>query len=264
LLRLTEDGLAYYQFESLACFVESDEMRHGVFSRLGGVSDPPFATLNTAHTVGDDPAAVAENHRRICRALDVNVASIAGGYQVHGASVALIGPRDRGRVRPAADVLLTDQPGIPLMQRYADCVPLVLYDPVRRVLGLAHAGWRGTVQGVAIKAVRAMVQAFGSHPAEVVAGIGPSIGPCCYKVGPEVAAQLQAGFQEGEGWLLPQASGAIHLDLWAASRQQLEAVGVRQVEVAGLCTACHTEEFFSHRAEKGRTGRFGVMAVLSV
>ena len=263
MLRFSDNGLAYYRFESLACFVESGEMRHGVFTRLGGVSASPFATLNTAHTVGDAPAAVAENHRRICRAMDADLASIAGGYQVHGASVALIGPQDRGRVRPATDVLLTDQPGIPLMQRFADCVPLVLYDPARRVLGLAHAGWRGTVRGVAVEAVRAMTQAFGSRPAEVVAGIGPSIGPCCYKVGPEVAAQVRAGFQEGESWLLSQASGPIHLDLWAANRQQLEASGVGQVEVAGLCTACHTEEFFSHRAEKGRTGRFGVMAVLS-
>ena len=263
MLRVADNGLAYYQFESLARFSDTGEMRHGVFTRLGGISAPPFATLNTAHTVGDEPEAVAENHQRICRALNVNAASVASGYQVHGASVALIGRQDRGRVRPATDVLLTDQPGIPLMQRFADCVPSVLYDPVRRVLGLAHAGRRGTVQGVVLEAVRTMVQAFGSRPSDIIAGLGPSIGPCCYEIGPEVAAQVRAGFREGDRWLLPQAGGAIHLDLWAANRQQLEAAGVGQVEVAGLCTACHTEEFFSHRAERGRTGRFGVMAVLS-
>jgi YfiH family protein len=263
LLRLVENGLVYYQFESLGRFVERGEVRYGIFSRLGGVSVPPFATLNTGHTVGDDPAAVAENRRRICRALDIDEGSVAGGHQVHGASVALIGPKDRGRTRPATDILLTARPGIPLMQRFADCVPLVLYDPVRRVLGLAHAGWRGTVQRVAVEAVRAMIRAFGSRPDQVLAGVGPSIGPCCYRIGPEVAAQVRADFQESEGWLLPQTAGAIHLDLWAANRQQLEGVGVSQVEVAGLCTACHTEEFFSHRAENGRTGRFGVMAILS-
>ena len=263
MLRVADNGLAYYQFESLARFSDTGEMRHGVFTRLGGISAPPFATLNTGHTVGDEPEAVAENHQRICRALGVDAVSIASGYQVHGASVALIGPQDRGRVRPATDVLLTDQPGIPLMQRFADCVPSVLYDPVRRVLGLAHAGRRGTVQGVILEAVRAMAQAFGSRPSDIIAGLGPSIGPCCYEIGPKVAAQVRAGFREGDRWLLPQAGGAIHLDLWAANRQQLEAAGVGQVEVAGLCTACHTEEFFSHRAERGRTGRFGVMAVLS-
>lgn len=262
LLRVTDNGLVYYQFENLARLGKG-EMRHGVFTRLGGVSAPPFATLNTGHTVGDDPLAVTENHRRICRALDVDVTFVANGYQVHGASVALIGPGDRGRVRPATDILLTDQPDIPLMQRFADCTSLLLYDPVRRALGLAHAGWRGTVQGVALEAVRAMTEAFGSRPADIVAGVGPSIGPCCYEIGPEVAAQVRDAFREGARWLLSQANGAIHLDLWAANRRQLQAAGVGQVEMAGLCTACHTKEFFSHRAERGRTGRFGVMATLT-
>jgi YfiH family protein len=157
--------------------------------------------------------------------------------------------------------LLTDKAGIPLMQRFADCVPLVLYDPSRRALALAHAGWRGTVQGVALEAVRAMVQAFGSQPSDIIAGVGPSIGPCCYEIGPKVATQVCSNLQQGE-LLLPQADSAIHLDLWAANRRQLEAAGVGQVEVAGLCTACHTKEFFSHRAERGLTGRFSVMALL--
>jgi len=264
MLRLVDNGLVYYQFESVAQFGERGEVQHGVFTRLGGVSAPPFATLNTAHTVGDEATDVAENHRRICRVMDLDEDSIANGYQVHGASVALIGPDDGGRVRPDTDILLTDRPGIPLMQRFADCVPLVLYDPVRHVLGLAHAGWRGTVQGVAVEAVRAMSQAYGSRPGDIVAGVGPSIGPCCYNVGPEVVARVRADFYEANGWLLPQPTGAVHLDLWAANCQQLASVGVGQVEVAGLCTACHTEEFFSHRGERGRTGRFGVIGVLLV
>ncbi len=262
MLRVSDDGLVYYQFESLARLAERGEVRHGVFTRLGGVSAPPFATLNAGHSVGDEPAAVAENQRRICGALGVEAASVASGYQAHGVGVAVIGPQDCGRVRPAADILLTGRPGIPLMQRFADCAPLVLYDPVRRALGLAHAGWRGTVQGVALETVRAMSRAFGSRPADVVAGVGPSIGPCCYEIGPEVAAQVRAGFAEGERWLLSRPGGAIHLDLWAANREQLRAAGVEQVEVTELCTACHCEEFFSHRAEKGRTGRFGVLAVM--
>jgi len=262
LLRVLDNGLVYYQFESLARFSDTGEMRHGVFTRLGGVSAPPFATLNTGHTVGDEPGAVAENHRRMCHALDTDAASVASGYQVHGTGVALIGLEDRGRVRPATDILLTDQPGIALVQRFADCVPLVLYDPGRQVLALAHTGWRGTVQGVALEAVRAMAQAFGSHPGDIVAGVGPSIGPCCYEIGPEVAAQVRSNCQQGE-LFLSQADNAIHLDLRAANCGQLEEAGVDQVEVMRLCTACHNEEFFSHRAERGRTGRFGVMALLS-
>jgi len=118
------------------------------------------------------------------------------------------------------------------------------------------------VQGVALEAVRAMAQAFGSYPCDIVAGVGPSIGPCCYEIGPEVVVQVRSNCQQGE-LFLPQTDNAIHLDLWAANRRQLEEAGVGQVEVMGLCTACHNEEFFSHRAERGRTGRFGVMALLS-
>ncbi|OQY20188.1 MAG: hypothetical protein B6I34_08865 [Anaerolineaceae bacterium 4572_32.1] len=263
MLRIADDGLLYYHFESLTPFVGRGELRYGIFTRLGGVSDSPFATLNTGHTVGDDPQAVEENHRRICRVLDADAASIATGYQVHGASAALIDLKDRGCVRPATDILLTDRPGIPLMQRFADCTPLILYDPARRVLGLAHAGWRGTVRGVALKAVQTMTRAFGSRPIDIVAGVGPSIGPCCYEIGPEVAEQVRGAFSEGDGWLRSQGNGALHLDLWTANREQLQAAGVGQVEVADLCTACHTGEFFSHRAENGRTGRFGLMGVLS-
>jgi len=262
LQRVADNGLVYYQFESLLPFASNDVLRHGVFTRLGGVSAPPFATLNTGSTVGDAPAAVLENRRRICRALDVAPEAVATGFQVHGTQVALIGPQDRGCVQPAIDILLTDRPGIPLMQRFADCVPLLLYDPLQPALGLAHAGWRGTVQQVALTAVRAMTQAFGSRPETIIAGVGPSIGPCCYQVGPEVAAQVRNTFRNDSESLLTQHGDRHHLDLWQANRRQLEIAGVRQIEVAGLCTACRTDEFFSHRAEKGRTGRFGLLAVL--
>ena len=262
MLRVSKNGLVYYQFETWERFGKRGELQHGVFTRLGGISAPPFATLNTGHTVGDDPAAVAENHRRICSTLGTDAASIASGSQVHGVGVAVIGPQDRGCVQPSTDVLVTNQPNIPLMQRFADCTPLLLYDPVRRALGLAHAGWRGTVQGVAIEAVRAMGRAFGCRPADIVAGLGPSIGPCCYEIG-QVAGQIRKAFPNGDRWLVVQRNGAVHLDLWSANLQQLQAMGVRQVEVADICTACHTKEFFSHRAERGHTGRFGVMAMLS-
>lgn len=260
--RIADNGLIYYQFESLAPFAGADTLRHAVFTRRGGVSLPPYATLNTGHSVGDDPAAVSENHRRLCRALGTEPEVIASASQVHGVGVAVLDVDDRGRARPRTDALLTARRGVPLMQRYADCVPLLLYDPVRRVLGLAHAGWRGTVGGMAIEAVRAMTEAFGTRPADLIAGVGPSIGPCCYEVGPEVAQQVRRQFEMGGSWLLPQNGGSVHLDLWAANRWQLESAGVGQVEVGGLCTACHTDEFFSHRAEKGRTGRFGVLAIL--
>jgi YfiH family protein len=146
------------------------------------------------------------------------------------------------------------------MLRFADCTPVWLYDPVQRAIGLAHAGWRGTVVGAARATVAAMQSAYGCRPADLLAGIGPAIGPCCYEVGEDVAQAIDGAFSEAAGRLLsPQTNGKWHLDLWAANRHTLMQAGVQQIEVAGICTACHTDEWFSHRAERGRTGRIGAL-----
>ncbi len=259
LLKYHDNGLVYYCFEALD---EQQELFHGIFTRLGGVSPVPWATLNVGHTVGDDGEAVEENHRRICRTLDITRRDIVSGYQVHGTCVARVGGEDRGQVCPQTDILITDVPGVALMQRYADCLSVLLYDPVQHAIGLAHAGWRGTLAGVAQKAVRAMQAAFGSRPPDLIAGLGPGIGPCCYQVGPEVAEAAQAAISGWPSVLLRQRDGSWHLDLWEANRRQLVQAGVIRIEVSGLCTACRTDEFYSHRAERGRTGRFGVVAGL--
>jgi hypothetical protein len=166
-------------------------------------------------------------------------------------------------VPPQADGIITDAHDVPLVMRFADCVPVLLYDPVKRAIGLAHAGWRGTVAGIGPATVQAMVDTYGSRPADIVAGVGPSIGPCCYEVGPEVVAQVRETFGTTRGLVEPETEAhGPHLDLWEANRRALEKAGVQRIELSGLCTACHTHEFFSHRAEAGRTGRFGVILVL--
>ena len=147
--------------------------------------------------------------------------------------------------------------------RFADCTPILLYDPARHAAGIVHAGWRGTVQGAAPSAVRAMQEAFGSNPADIQAGIGPSIGPDHYQVGEEVVEAVRAAFGTVEGLINRAADGSAYLDLWAANRLALERAGVGQLEVAGICTATNTGEFYSHRAEKGRTGRFGAVIALA-
>lgn len=256
MLKYHDNDLIYYCFEALD---DQPGLFHGIFTRLGGVSAAPWATLNVGHTVGDTAEAVEENHRRICRALGISRQDIASGYQVHGIRVAHVSYQDRGRVYPQTDIMITAAPGVALMQRYADCLPIVLYDPVHRAIGLAHAGWRGTLAGVARKAVEAMQTAFGSHPSDLIAGLGPGIGPCCYQVGPEVAAAAQAAIPGWPSVLLSRRDGSWHLDLWEANRRLLAQAGVGRIEIAGLCTACRTDEFYSHRAEQGRTGRFGVV-----
>ncbi len=255
--RTTFKSLVYYRFHNLSSF---DGLAHGVFTRLGGQSRPPWHTLNTGYAVGDDPGAVEANHYLICEALGFSTDDLVSPHQVHGTRVAVVSVGDRRTVIQGTDALITRSPGLLLLLRFADCTPVWLYDPVRQAIGLVHAGWRGTAAGTVRAAVDAMGDAFGSRPADLVAGIGPAIGPCCYEVGKEVADAVQAAFPgEGSRFLDAQLSGRWHLDLWEANRQHLVQAGVTRVEVAGVCTACHTDEWFSHRAERGRTGRIGAL-----
>ena len=259
--RKRENGLVYYQFEQLA---QLDGVKHAVFTRRGGVSSPPFDSLNVGSTVGDDPNSVAANRVRMAEALGLREEDSQTTWQVHGAVVvtAAEGP-PIGDLPPKADGIITDQADVPLVMRFADCVPLIFYDPVRRVVGLAHAGWRGTVAGIGPATVRAMAETYGSRPEDIFAGVGPSIGPCHYEVGPEVVAQVREAFGSTQGLVeAGTESHGPHLDLWEANRRALEKSGVRRIGVSGLCTACHTHEFFSHRAEAGRTGRFGAVIVM--
>ena len=255
--RTTYRSLAYYRFHNLLAF---PELAHGVFTRHGGQSQPPWASLNTGHTVGDDPEAVEANHRLICEALGFTTADLVSPHQVHGANVVAVGAQDRGQVIEGTDALVSDEPGVLLMLRFADCTPVWMVDPVHRAIGLAHAGWRGTAAGTVRETVQAMTSAFGTQPGDVVAGIGPAIGPCCYEVGEDVAQAILEVFPESASRML-EARGRDkwHLDLWAANREHLLRAGVTQVEVAGICTACHTDEWYSHRAEHGQTGRIGAL-----
>lgn len=254
LRREENNGLLYYRFHSLVAY---GEIVHGVFTRLGGVSRPPYHWLNVSRTVGDDQKAVDANYDLICRTLGIRRGDIATAYQVHSANVTVVRPGNQGQVALQTDALITNSPGVFLMLRFADCVPIALYDPVQRAIGLAHAGWKGTLSQAARKTVEAMMAAYGSRPADLIACIGPSIGPCCYEIGGNVVklAQPQLLHQRGDG--------SFHFDLWEANRLQLAALGVHQIEVSGMCTACRNDEFFSHRADHGRTGRFAAVMGLS-
>jgi YfiH family protein len=258
---MNNHGLVYYQFEQWA---GSSRVIHGVFTRHGGVSQSPWDSLNLGGTVGDDRDAVRENHRRVYDCLGVDGERACTVWQVHSADVVVVHSRvPHRRWLARADGMVTDHPGLALTMRFADCAPILLYDPVHHAAGIAHAGWRGTVLGVAASVVETMRTAFGTHPQDVQAGIGPSIGPDRYQVGEEVATAVQGAFGQTEGLIRRAGDGTACLDLWAANRLALERTGVGQIEIAGLCTATRTDEFFSHRAESGRTGRFGVVLALA-
>jgi hypothetical protein len=253
-----QGNLLYYQFEMWP------GVKHGIFTRQGGVSPAPWASLNMGGNVGDPLENVRQNHESMLGALNLNPSRACTVWQVHSADVVIANaPRPGRRWLAQADGILTDRLDLPLTMRFADCTPIFLLDPRRGIAGLAHAGWRGTVQGVAARTVQAMVRAFGCRPGDIQAGIGPAIGPECYQVGAEVVAPVQSYFGLTDGLIRHEpADGTAYFNLWAANRLDLQRAGVEQIEIAGICTASHTDEFFSHRAEAGRTGRFG--AVLSL
>ena len=259
------DTIRYFTFESLS----EGGLVHAAVTRQGGVSPEPWASLNVGGTVGDEAQRVLENRKRAFRSLSCSFESLYDVWQVHGKDVVCAqAPRPPETPHLRADAILTDRSGVTLFMRFADCVPIFLYDPARKVVGLVHAGWQGTVQRLAADAVRVMQDAYGSQPQDIRAGIGPSIGPHHYPVGPEVVLRVQDAFGQDAAGLLCASNGGkenfgVQFDLWGANRLILESAGVRQVEVPEICTACHIEDWYSHRGEQGRTGRFGALIALS-
>jgi YfiH family protein len=215
-------------------------------------------------TVGDDLKRVRANRNLSLQALSCDPATVFDVWQVHSADVVCAtAPRPDSESVQQADIILTDRPNVTLYMRFADCVPIMVQDPRRGVIGLAHAGWKGTVRDVATSLVDAMKRQYGSEPSDIVAAIGPSIGPDHYEVGADVILQVMQKFGDDSAHLLQSRDGKIHFDLWKTNRLQLERAGVGNIQVAGICTACNTQDWFSHRAEKGRTGRFGALIALT-
>jgi YfiH family protein len=244
---------------------EEHRLIHGVFTRCGGTSPSPWMSLNMGATVGDPIENVKENRRRALAGLGRDPASSHDTWLVHGTDVVFADqPRPADTPPQKADILLTDRPEVTLFMRFADCTPILLYDPVHRVIGLAHAGWMGTVRQVGRAAVEAMVGHYHSDPADILAVIGPAICADHYPVGPEVVEQVRGEFGEGADQFIYPSNGQSHFDLWKANRFVLEQAGVPsgRVEVSGVCTACDTGRWYSHRAEHGQTGRFGALMAI--
>jgi len=254
----SKDGLRYLTFD-----IFPETVIHAVFTRRGGVSPAPWESLNVGGGIGDDPERVRENRYRSFAALGRTRESIFDVWQVHSAEAVIAdAPRPPDEPYRKADIILTDRPEVTLFMRFADCVPILLHDPRRGAIALVHAGWLGTVRGAARAAVQAMQARYGSHPGDILAAIGPSIGRDHYEVGTDVMQQVRASFgKDAEALLFPEQD-KIHFDLWAANCLLLKRAGVGKIELAGLCTACHLEDWFSHRAERGRAGRFGVLMAL--
>ncbi len=281
------DDVLMFHFPSLA---NHGRIQHAVFSRQGGVSAAPFASLNLSMSVADERERVYANRRRAFGVFGRDTDTAVHAHMVHGATVARVTQADQGTWVTHVDGLVTDQPGCALAMSFADCAPIFLYDPLKQAIGLGHAGWRGTVEDLPGAMVRKMAAEFGSDPASLIAAIGPCIGPCCYEVDEPVIGMVHAAFSEPDSLLVPppqkterdqattnpenQRQSALHprhprntpdrphFDLPEANRRNLANAGVVNIEQSGFCTACRTDLFFSHRAENGRTGRFGTMLIL--
>lgn len=249
-------GLKYYQFGS---FVDLG-IKHGFFTRLGGVSPAPFNTLNMATTVGDTNENVLENLRRMFDCFDLDLATRYDGWQVHSATTLCVTkPRNIRSRTIRGDALLTDRPEITLVMRFGDCVPVILYDPKLRVAGIYHAGWKGTVKKIGASVVRNMTKVYGCDAKNIIAGIGPSIGPDHFEVQRDVADQFEKAFPENYPEIANFREERISFNLWKANQLTLSAAGVRNVECMEICTVCNKDEWFSHRGDHGKSGRFGVL-----
>lgn len=252
-------SVPYYSFPSLDAL---SFVRHGFSTRLGGVSKGIFASMNLSFTRGDSEEAVIENFKRFCDAIGVDYTHTVISAQEHHTVVLAVTREDCGRgvIRERGytdiDGLMTNEPGVVLCTQYADCVPLFFADPVKRVVATSHSGWKGTVAQIGAVTVRRMQEVYGSDPKDILAGIAPSIGPCCFEVDEPVAVAFRELPFADDTIVRDDHNGKFHVDLWETNRRILLSAGLRpeHITVTDLCTKCHADTFWSHRVTGGERG----------
>lgn len=244
---------------------------HFITERHEGFSSYPYNSLNLGFQVGDDRNRVDANRKLLAQHVGISASSFCFANQVHGAEVVLVdeSTQDAEKCKaglPVADcdAMITQTKGLCLMILTADCVPVLLYDPVNHAAGIVHAGWRGTLNHVVSRTIDRMCKEFGTRAVDVIAGIGPSIGPCCYEIGEEVVSGVKAAFGTLEGFVEPVGQGKNRFNLWYANTIELlnSGVSASHIESYKLCTRCNHHRFFSSRAANGITGRIGAGILL--
>ena len=263
-----EQELEYLTFPKLAAL---KDISHLFTTRKGGVSQGIYSSMNLSFTRGDEPGAVLENYKRIAAVLRTKAEHMVCSDQTHTVNIRYVTMEDAGKGVTVpkdyrdVDGLITDEPGLCLVTFYADCVPLYFVDPVRKVIGLAHSGWRGTVECMGAHMVSAMGQRFGSRPEDLIVAIGPSICQDCYEISEEVAEQFREGFWRDKEVLLPgEKKGKYQLNLWKANEAVLLSSGIlpQNMDITDVCTCCNSEYLFSHRASNGQRGNLAAFLML--
>lgn len=263
-----EDKLPLFQFPLLE---QCKIVKHAFTTRLGGVSEGMFSTMNLSFTRGDKKEAVEENYRRLAKALDVDMDAFVFSDQTHTTNVLRVGKNERGmgltkeRWYHDVDGLITNEPGVMLSTFYADCVPLFFVDPIHHAIGLSHSGWRGTVGRMGKVTLQAMEKEFGTNPSDVIAAIGPSICHACYEISKDVALEFEKEFYNHKDEILTaKENEKYQLDLWRCNEIILTEAGVlpEHLAVTDVCTCCNPSLLFSHRASQGKRGNLGAFLML--
>ncbi len=266
---ISKDGISYITFD----LFQNHPLIAAVSTRIGGVSEAPFDSLNMGLHVGDDPAAVQENRRRFFQVLGSDASRLICANQVHGTHIEIVGKKDCGRgalsmenAIPNCDGLMTKEKQVPIIMNFADCTPLLFYDPVKEGIALSHGGWRGTAGNIAGKTIAKMETEFGCQRGNILCAIGPAIGLECFEVGHEVIEEFTKLFSEAEMAKLSKAkeNGKYLFDLHGANRLLMEQAGIpkEHIEDCGICTYCRDDLFYSYRKSGGKTGRH--MAILEM
>ena len=242
-------------------FSEINFINHAFSTRLGGVSEGEFTSMNMAFNRGDNPESVTENYKRICKSAGFDFDSLTASAQDHNTFVRAVTSENKGvgiykpRDLQSVDALITNEKGVTLVTYYADCTPLFFVDTKQKAVGLAHAGWRGTVGRIGEKVVNKMTELYGTNPADIVAAIGPAISVCCYEVDKPCADNFYAlSDLDSSRFVFPKDNGKYMIDLLETNRQILVAAGVKNenITVSDVCTNCNSELLWSHRATMGK------------
>ena len=262
--------MSFYEFNiDNRMYVKSDifddsRITHGFTSKLGGVSHGKISGLNLGFRVGDDKKSVLENYKLVSKDLSLDLNRAVLSKQTHTDNIRIVTESDMGKgiMRDSdiedTDGLITNIQNIPLVIFAADCTPILLYDKANSVIAAVHSGWRGSVKGIAPKCIKLMKEVFGSNPKDIVAAIGPCIGPCCFEFGPEAIHIFPSDYRK------QNPDGKYMIDLWAYNRDKMIEAGLsaENIDISRICTACNADRFYSYRTHKDKTGRLAGIIML--
>ncbi len=266
--RKSKKGVIYFQIPS---FNDTGIVKHGFSSRIGGVSEGEFRSLNLGIKTKDDLKNIEKNYKKFTEVININYENIVLSDQVHKDNILIIDENYKSQdvllnsKIKEVDSLITNKKNIALVTVYADCVPIFILDKVNKVIALAHAGWRGTALKIGKKTIEKMIQIYRTDPKDCLVGIGPSIGKCCYEVDEMVINEFKKHYEDVNEFAIHKKDNKYMLDLWQANKISLLEAGLisTNITISNICTMCNKDLFFSHRGENGKTGRMAAIIELN-